>query len=106
MARLSKEIKASVKVGDEEVVFTLRQPTNKEINDFLGKRYQVKGRKMDDKSVDTRIELFDTLLTDVQNLEDADGLPVTVDRKELIPGTWKNSIIFQQLESVEVDLKN
>ncbi len=112
MARLQREWTVTAELGDEEVKFTLREATNEEINGFLGSRYdiQAKGRKVkaDDKSVKARCSFFDDLLTKIENLEDEDGDPVTLERKEKIPSKWKNAAILEKYEAsdVEVDAKN
>jgi len=86
MVKLTQGTKAVVEVGDEEVTFTLREPSPQEINDFLSKRC---GRL-----VSSRVEFFDLLLISVENLENTDGTPITTEQKALIPATWKNDIIF------------
>lgn len=106
MARLRKEIKVTVKLNDEDVVLVLREPSNQELNEFLAKRYEIKRNKLKDNCLSARVELFDLLLTGVQNLEDADGVPITSDRKDMIPATWKNDIIFKHCEDNEIDIKN
>ena len=106
MARLTSKWEASVEVGGEEVLFVLREPTNKELNEFLGKRISFKGNKVEDSSVKLRAELFDKLLMEVKNLEDEEGNPITTERKELIPLHWKSDIIFRKFEQFEANIKN
>lgn len=107
MAKLSTELSASVKVGGEEVLFTFRQPSNKELNEFLTKRYELRGAKrMSDNSLNARGQFFDLLLTGIKNLEDEKGDPITLERSELIPATWKNDIIFKLFEDNEIEIKN
>jgi hypothetical protein len=107
MAKLTTELHASVKVGGEEVLFTFRQPTNKELNEFLGKRYELRGAKrLSDNSLNARTGFFDLLLTDIRNLEDDQGAAITPERAELIPATWKNDLIFKLFEDNEIEIKN
>jgi len=102
----NSELKATVTVGDEEVEFTLREPTNEEQNNFLGKRYELKRNKMKDKSLDARVEFFDLLLTGVNNLEDAEGKAITPKRKDLIPNRWKDKVVFRLFEDDDIEIKN
>ncbi len=106
MARIASQITSVIKVGDEEVIVTLRKPTNKELNEFLAARYEV-GRKnrMKDNSHVARVELFDKLVVKIENLEDESG-PVDAGRKEAFPANWKNDIVFKSFEDNEIEVKN
>ncbi|MFH2073969.1 MAG: hypothetical protein ABIJ57_01290 [Pseudomonadota bacterium] len=106
--KLSAEHRVELMSGDETVTFILRQPTNKELNDFLAERYEVGRRgKMKDHSLQARIELFDLLLIAVENLEGTDGKPITgPDRKDEIPPNWKGAVIFKEFEDIEINEKN
>jgi len=104
--RIGEKIKVSIVVDGEEVIFTLRQPTNEELNKFLEGRYTVVGRKVLDRSLKARCEFFDKILIDVENLEDEKGNPITADKKDLIPASWKNDVIFKTFEDNEVNIKN
>lgn len=106
MAKLTKEIKASLKLDDGEAVLTLRQPTNQELNEFMAERYSYSGKKMRDNSYTARAEFFDLLLTKVENLEDSEGVPITAERKELIPAHWKSNVIILQFETTDIVIKN
>ncbi len=101
--KLLKELKIPITVGGETATFTLRQPTKKELNTFMASRYEVGRRgKMRDNSLDARIDLFDSLLIGVENLEDASGAPITPDRTDEIPDNWKSAVIFQAFEDIEI----
>lgn len=101
--KLSKELKISLSDGKETVVFTLRHPMKKELNKFMNSRYEVGRRgKIQDNSLNARIELFDSLLIGVENLEDASGAPINPDRKDEIPDNWKSAVIFQAFEDLEI----
>jgi hypothetical protein len=105
--KLSSEHRVGITVGDETFISILRNPTNKELNDFLEERYEL-GRKgkVKDHSLQARICFYDLLLTGVENLEAPDGSPVTPDRKDLIPANWKGAVIFKEFEDIDVNEKN
>ncbi len=104
--KLGGEVRASLEQNGEEVVFTFREPTNGELNQFLSDRFSMRGKKTVDRSVNKRVELFDLLLTKVENLEGADGNPITAENREKIPVTWKNAVILDTFENKEVTVKN
>ena len=105
--KLKKEIKIALTIAEESVLFTLRKPTNEELNEFLGERYEVEKKgKLKDKSLTARVALFDTLLTGVENLTDENDNPIGPDRKAEIPANWKGSVIFKAFEDMEIDEKN
>ncbi|HBR16831.1 MAG TPA: hypothetical protein DD725_04365 [Deltaproteobacteria bacterium] len=106
MARLTSEVKEVVKLNGEEVILTLRRPTNAEISDFFAKRYKPTGKQgVKDDSYAARIDLFDRLLMGVENLEDAEGKPITAERKEIIPAIWKYVVIFKNFEEGSVNIQ-
>ncbi len=103
MAKFLKEIE--VKVGADGLI-VLREPTNKEWNEFEAERYSVgKRNRMKDNSGPARCALFDTLLVRVENLEDSDG-QITVSSSARIPSRLKTQIIFDAFETQEIDIKN
>ena len=104
--RLGGNVNAVLKVGAEEVKFTFREPTNRELNNFLSGRFNMRGKKMDDKSVEARVEFFDLLIVKIENVEDAQGQPITAEGKENIPTNWKNAAILEAFETTEVEIKN
>lgn len=105
--KLKKEIKMSLTTEDGSVTFTLRKPTNEELNEFLGDRYEVEKKgKLKDKSLTARVALFDTLLTGVDDLVDDDENPIGPDRKEEIPANWKSAVVFKAFEDMEISEKN
>ena len=106
--RLGKEIKIGIEVGGEEVLFTLREPSNAELNDFLSGRFSMsmRGKQISDKSVAARVEFFDLLLVNVSNLEDVDGAPITAAEKNKIPANWKNMVVLEAFENTTVSVKN
>ncbi|MFH2073746.1 MAG: hypothetical protein ABIJ57_00170 [Pseudomonadota bacterium] len=105
--RLSAEHRVGITVGDETFVSILRKPTNKELNDFLGERFEV-GRKgkMKDHSLQARVDFYDLLLIGVENLEGSDGQPITPEGKDQIPPNWKAAVVFKEFEDIEIDEKN
>lgn len=100
------DLTATLSVGDEEVEFIFREPSNEEQNKFIAKRYEVKRNKMKDNSLAARVEFFDLLLTGVNNLVDDKEKPITPARKELIPNRWKDKLVFRLFEDDEVEVKN
>ena len=92
-------------VKDTDVIFTLRNPTNEEINKYYASKLDISGKTVKDNSVQARCELFDLLLTNIENLEDDNGI-VTTDRKNAIPLKWKGEAIFKAFDESEIDLKN
>ncbi len=104
MAKILNEI--VVKVG-EDGKLVLRNPTNKEWNEFEAERYSVgKRNRMKDNSGPAREALFDLLLIKVENLEDGEG-PITIETKSRIPARIKSQIIFDAFETgQEIDIKN
>jgi hypothetical protein len=106
--RLTAEWKSTVTQEGETATFYFRNPTNKELSDFLDDRYEL-GRKgkVSDHTLAARSEFFDKLLKRVENLEGEDGTPITgPDRAADIPVNWKGNIIFRHFEDIEVDEKN
>ncbi len=97
--KISNEIE--VRVGDDGLI-TLREPTNKEWNDFTASRYPTKGRKTKDKSTPARADLFDKVVTKIEKIEDDTG-PITVETKERLPNRIKSSAIFQAFEDEDVE---
>ncbi|MBU1864252.1 MAG: hypothetical protein KKH94_11355 [Candidatus Omnitrophica bacterium] len=107
MVKLGSDIKVGLLVGDEEVSFTFREPTNAELNKFLNGRYSMRrGKSIDDKSAESRADFFDLLLIKVENLEDNDGSPIAPENKDKIPSNWKTTIILEAFETQSVSLKN
>lgn len=106
--KLGSEIKVELPVGNEEVLFTFREPTNAELNRFLSGRFSMamRGKQVNDKSVGARVEFFDLLITKVDNLEDEDGKPITAEQKDKIPSNWKNAVILEAFENTEASVKN
>jgi hypothetical protein len=105
--KIQNELTARVTVDEEDVVFTLRQPTNKELNQFLSDRYEIgKKNRMKDTSLDARIGFFDKLLIKVENLVDANNVAITPERKDEIPANWKGGVIFNLFEDQDISIKN
>lgn len=104
MAKLTKEIQ--VKVGEDGLI-VLREPTNKEWNEFEADRYPVgKKNRMKDNSGPARCNLFDKLVVKIENIEDDSG-PITLESKDRFPARFKAQIIFDSFENgQEIDVKN
>jgi hypothetical protein len=103
MATFNKEIE--VKIGDDGLI-VLRQPTNKEYNEFEAARYPVKRNVIKDHAREARVAFFDLLLVRVEKIEDEQGA-ITVEEKHRIPERYKTRIVFNAFESnEEIEVKN
>ena len=101
--KLSKEI--SVKVGHDGLI-VLREPTNKEWNEFINSQViWDKRTKATFRINEAREELFDKLVIKIENIEDDDGL-ITLEGKHRIPSRIKTKIITEVFELEEIDVKN
>lgn len=94
-----------VEVGEDGIIL-LREPTNKEWNNFTKNRFITgKGRAVTDTSTKARADLFDILVKDIKNLEDNTG-PITLETKERLPHRIKADVILNAFEADVVDVKN
>ncbi|MDD5774362.1 MAG: hypothetical protein PHS64_00290 [Candidatus Omnitrophica bacterium] len=102
--KLGQEI--TVNIGDDGRI-VLREPSNREWNEFQSERYPVGRRnQMKDNSGPARVALFDKLVVKIENLEDDQGV-ITIDSKDRIPARIKGQIIFDAFEAAsDVDIKN
>lgn len=100
--KLTKEIRINLGVGGENFTSVFRRPTNQELNEFFNERF---GSDKKGDAVQARAAFYDKLLTGIEDLE-ADGAPVTPERKDLIPEAWKGLIVFEAFENVKVSEKN
>ena len=109
MAKIRSEGKGEVevKVGEDGVII-LREPTNKEWNEFTQKRFPFsRNSKVKDNGNEARSELFDKVFTSISNIEDEAGEVTELTAKERIPMRMKAEIIFKAFESDEVvEIKN
>jgi hypothetical protein len=93
-----------IKIGTDGVVI-LREPTNKEWNDFSSELITLRRHgKARDESVIARGKLFDRLVTRIDNCEDGQG-PVTLETKDRFPIRLKSDIIFNAFQVSEVDIE-
>ncbi len=108
MALIPKGAKAVFPVGDGESYATLREPTNEELNE-----YQVTKLDGPEKATDCERSMhyktcqgkfFDLLVIGVVGLEDEKG-PVTLDRLDVIPLSWKSEVVFRRWDRVPVDVQ-
>jgi len=81
--------------GEDDGRITLREPTNKEWNDYDAARFEFskKGRLKKDNQSAARSALFDKLAVSVDDIEDDMG-PLTVSDLERIPARYKQRAIF------------
>lgn len=102
--KLQNKITATVNVGNEKVIFTLKRPSNQEVNEFQAKRFDIKKEDVMGRLFHLE-DYFDSLLLNVENLEDETGI-VTIDRKDAIPANWKQDIIARLELDAQIDIKN
>jgi len=83
---------------------TLREPTNKEWNEYDGSRFEFskKGRLKRDNQSAAKSELFDTLVESIDNIEDSRGAIMTDDLGR-IPARYKQRAIFLCFEDETAD---
>lgn len=104
MARLKSEFEVEVPLGGEIVSFTLRNPSNEELNNFLEARWNT--ATGEDNAYKARCEFFDKILVNVKNLEDPAGHAITHERPDAIPSQWKAFSIVKLFEKDTVNIKN
>ncbi len=110
----SDQVRIAIDVQDETVTFICRQPTGKEVSEFLSRRFITKRNKVQSRLYEAREEFVNRILLDVENAQykNAKGevLPLTKDTqlsdedkrfcssvlgtqvetwKDLIPLNWK-----------------
>lgn len=97
------EIKCGEKEGDHPILI-LRRPTEKELCDFMDRRFARDGKRIGYVS-EARAAFIDSLLVGCKNIEikDPDGgyIHLMVDRadwKNFIPANWKTSICLKSFE--------
>ena len=90
--------------ADGEVA--LRQPTPHEWNRFQEDLYPVRRNKVTNNASKARCDLFDRLVTRIDNIGDNAG-PITLDSLERFPARLKAQIVFRMFEGdEEVEIKN
>lgn len=105
---LSSEIRRTLKVGGESFTSILKRPSNEDLNRFFSERFNSSSLSKEEeqaKTISDRVAFYDAHLIGVLDLE-ADGKPVTVEQKGIIPDAWKSMIIFSAFEDVRVSEKN
>ena len=107
MATLYNFYRIIIKDNEDEdpAVFTLRRPTNEELNLYEIVRYSIKQEEKV-KITAERVKFFDLLLSNIEGFNHADGTPVTLDQKELIYDSWKDIAILRKFELYTIDIKN
>jgi len=94
--------------NDNEGRIVLREPTNKEWNDYSANTFSVgKKRKVTDTSGQARCVLFDKIVSAIDHVEDSRGA-VTLQDLDRIPARYKQRAVFLCFEddAQEVDEKN
>jgi hypothetical protein len=65
---VSNNIRITVPIGNEDVVFICRRPTTKEISKFLSSRYVQKRNKVETRLYEAREAFVNSILVDVENV--------------------------------------
>lgn len=110
MARIEAErrITIDLKSGGPDPVLILREPTEKELIDFLKSRWPRRGNKVEDNGIEARRRFIDLLLVGCEEIEvKVDGnwivlTPSLTGWKERIPLNWKISAAskFEEQETL------
>lgn len=102
MARIEEHLRFTIQIGDDKnPVLILRNPTSSETKAFLKGRFERRGRKIDDRSVESRERFINDLLVGCENIEVKDGdnwvslIPSMPGWEEKIPLNWKTSVAVQ-----------
>jgi hypothetical protein len=90
--------------NDDEGEITLREPTNKEWNDYSADSFSFgkKGRNVKDNSGAARCKLFDRIVASIENIEDDRGF-LTIEDLDRIPARFKQRAIFLVFEDEPED---
>jgi hypothetical protein len=88
----------------EEGRITLREPSNKEWNEYSARKMEFgkRGRGVKDRSGEARCELFDRIVTAIDNIEDGLG-PICPETKDRLPARYKERAIFLCFEDENID---
>lgn len=101
MARIPKNRIVIITLPSGEARITLREPTIEELNAYQAERLDLRpGSAPADRLTQAKkaqAQFFDLLITSVENLEDDQG-PVTPERKDVIPASWKHDAVLQQFD--------
>jgi hypothetical protein len=112
MAKLPNGARAKLTLSTGDAYVTLREPTNEEMNEYQASKFNGPDKATPAEAMMhlKRVmgEFFDKLVTGFEDLEDSEGQPVTVERKDEFPLHLKAEIIFQRFDRtpVEIDEKN
>lgn len=103
MAKIGASIE--IRVGEDGLI-ELREPTNREWNEFDQARYPISRNKVKFNATAARVNLFDKLVIRLENIEDNNG-PIGLEELGRIPDRVKADVVFKAFEQPgEIDLKN
>jgi hypothetical protein len=103
MAKVGASVE--IRIGDDGLI-ELREPTNREWNEFDQARYPITRNKVKFNATAARSNLFDKLVVRLENIEDYTGL-IGLDGLDRIPDRVKADVVFKAFEQPEqVELKN
>jgi hypothetical protein len=108
MAKLPNGCRARLPLSTGDAYVLLREPTNEELNNYEARKFDTPDKATPADAMlhvkKVRGEFFDLLVTGFEDLEDADGKPITVDRKDDFPLNLKSEIVFRRFDRVPVDI--
>jgi hypothetical protein len=98
-------ISVEIRIGEDGLI-ELREPTNREWNEFDQARYPINRNKVKYNATAARAGLFDKLVIRLENIEDGKG-KIGLEELDRIPDRVKADVIFKAFEQTEqVELKN
>ena len=106
MAKLGKNI--IFEVGDDGLI-EMRHPTNEEWNDYQANKIEAQSEGRDIPALNKVIcDFFDKLIVKIENIEDSDDTPITLENLGRISIKEKTSMIMQgiELNSQGISIKN
>jgi len=111
MAKISFNKKiVTIGEGEDEGKLIFSEPTIKQWNDYENAKLRFGKKLKNTKSNQTSAaaELFDKTIEEIINLEDDNGIKITMENKDLIPPRLKARYIFVAFEedNEEIDVKN
>lgn len=110
MAKIGAERKVSLHLDDGDASLFFRQPTNEELNNYFAKGLELQAQAKDKRAnlVPLRVQMFDSLLVRVENLEDQHGNSLDHEgAKAAILEAHKSVIVVRLIEEgVSFDIKN
>lgn len=109
MAKIPTSRVVRVDLPDGTAKLMLREPSIEELNKYQIEYFDVPpgatGKDAMKQRRKAQEAFFDLLLLGVEDLETAEGVPVTPDMKDKIPANWKHDAIFQNFDRSPVSIE-